>query len=220
MDTFSYSQNKYLSTTSPPPPHHTHALPPVLVAQGNVLWPGAGVPPGDMLGSWGGLVPSWDVLGLGGGLVPSWDVLGLGVPPGDVLSSGVGVFPGDVLRSAEGTGTPGKLCHDPKGPTQITVAPHTDPEALGHPQAHTPATPLPPVGHSPGGEHRGAIRQWGPFQALALGFQLVSLGWQRWQRGSCPAVGRGLLPKGWQRQVLQGWEMAAGHRGGLGAAPR
>lgn len=156
----------------------------VLVALGNVLWPGAGVPPGV-------------VLGLGGGLVPSWDVLGLGVPPGDVLSAGVGVLPGDVLRSGEDVGTPGNPCPDPDGPTHITVAPHTDPDTFGHLQAHAPATPLPPLGHSPRGENRGAVGQRGALQALALGFQLVSLGWQRWQWGSRLAVGRGLIPKGW-----------------------
>lgn len=150
--------------------------------------------PGKCAVAW---VPPGVVLGLGGGLVPSWDVLGLGVPPGDVLSAGVGVLPGDVLRSGEDVGTPGNPCPDPDGPTHITVAPHTDPATFGHPQAHAPATPLPPLGHSPRGEHGGAVGQGGALHALALGFQLVSLGWQRWQWGSRLAVGRGLIPKGW-----------------------
>lgn len=142
---------------------------------------------------WGRSTPS-SCAGVGGRVVPSWDVLGLGVPP-NVLSSGAEVLPGNVLRSGEDVGS-----RDLKGPTHITVAPHIDPAALGH--APTPATPLPPLGHSPWGELRRAVRQWGALQALALGFQLVSLGWQRWQWGSRPAVSRGLLPKRWWRGIL------------------
>lgn len=73
--------------------------------------------------------------------MPSWDVLGLGVPPGDVLSSGVVVFPGDVLRSEEDVGTPGNPCHDPKGPTHITVVSHR-PGGLGASPIPRPCHPL------------------------------------------------------------------------------